>query len=95
RELFYPLDSLESILRRDIANNGKNPRLSDNPGKLLIYISYDKNGIEKLPNTLNKLTQAYEKITNKTDIKIWLNERFDFPPPPPPPNEPVEIELIE
>jgi hypothetical protein len=90
-ENFYPLDSLPNILRRDIENNGKKPRLSDSPEKLLIYISYDNGGIENLPKTLDKLTQAYERITNKTDINIWLNEKFDIPPPPPP-KEIIEIE---
>ena len=82
-EHFYPLDSLENVLRRDIENNGKNPMLSDRPDKLLIYISYDKNGLQKLPQTLDKLTQVYERITKKTDKNIWLNEKFDIPPPPP------------
>jgi hypothetical protein len=91
-ENFYPLDSLESVLKRDIENNGKNPQLSDNPKKLLIYVSYDKNGFENLTKTLDKLTQAYKRITNKTDINIWLNEKFDIPPPPPPPKEIIEIE---
>lgn len=98
-ENFYPLDSLPQILKRDLENNGKNPKLSDNPEKLLIYISYDKNGIEKLPNTLNKLTASFEQVTNRKDLKIWLNEKIDIPPPPPPPppppKEPEEIELIE
>ncbi|WP_276166427.1 hypothetical protein [Zobellia alginiliquefaciens] len=91
-ENFYPLDSLESVLKRDIENNGKNPQLSDNPEKLLIYVSYDENGFENLPKTLDKLTQAYKRITNKTDINIWLNEKFDIPPPPPPPKEIIKIE---
>jgi hypothetical protein len=92
-ENFFPLDSLESVLRRDIENNGENPRLSDNPEKLLIYISYDnKNGFEELPNTLNKLTETYNRITNKTDIKIWLNEKIYFIPPPPPPSSIPEYE---
>ncbi|MBT7850579.1 MAG: hypothetical protein HN714_03530 [Formosa sp.] len=94
-ENFYPLDSLPHILKRDLENNGKKPRLSDNPEKLLICISYDKNGIEKLPNTLSKLTTSFEQVTNKKDLKIWLNEKIDIPPPPTPPKEPVEIELIE
>lgn len=81
---FFPLDSLENVLRRDVENNGRNPRLSENPEKLLIYVSFDANGIEKLPNTLNKLTETYERITNKTDIKIVLNQKFNVPPPPPP-----------
>jgi len=87
----YPLDSLTSILRRDIDNNGKNSILSDTPEKLLIYISYNKNGFENLPETLDKLTQAYEIITNKTDINIWLYEKLDTPPPPPPPKEQDDI----
>ena len=94
-ENFYPLDSLPQILKRDLENNGKNPKLSDNPEKLLIYISYDKNGIKKLPNTLNKLTTSFEQVTNRKDLKIWLNEKIDIPPPPPPPKEIEEIELIE
>jgi len=60
-ENFYPLDSLPHILKRDLENNGKKPRLSDNPEKLLICISYYKNGIEKLPNTLSKLTTSFEQ----------------------------------
>jgi hypothetical protein len=84
-ENFYPLDSLPNILRRDIENNGKNPRLSDSPEKLLIYISYDNNAIEKLPNTIDKLTKGFEMVTERTDLKIWLNKRINIQPPPPPP----------
>ncbi|MFD0991058.1 hypothetical protein ACFQ1R_13195 [Mariniflexile jejuense] len=83
----YSLDSLTSILRRDLENNGKNPMLSERPDKLLIYITYTKNGFENLPKTLDKLTKAYELITNKTDINIYLDEKFDIPPPPPPKEE--------
>lgn len=91
-ENFYPLDSLESVLRKDIANNGNNPKLSDNPENLLIYISYDnKTGFKNLPSTLNQLTETYNRITNKTDIKIWLNGKISFVPPPPPMNE-IELD---
>lgn len=94
-ENFYPLDSLKSVLKRDFENNGKNPKFSDNPEKLLIYISYDHFEAKKLIKTIDKLTRAYEQITNRTDIKIWLNEKFYFPPPPPPmPTETEEIQLI-
>ena len=79
---FYPLDSLASVLKRDIENKGVNPRLSESPDKLLFYISYDKNGIKKLPKTLDKLTQIYKEITNKTAINIYLNEKLIIPPPP-------------
>ena len=91
-EDLYPLDSLTSILRRDLENNGGNPILSDSPEKLLIYISYDNNEFENLPKTLDKLTQSYELITNRTDINIWLDEKLDIPPPPTPPKEIEEIE---
>lgn len=93
-EYFYPLDSLKNVLKRDFYNNGKNPELSDNPKKLLINISYDELEPEKLTHTLDKLTKAYEEITNRTDIIIWLKEKYFWPPPPPPPKEPERIELI-
>lgn len=89
-ENFYPLDSLPGVLKRDLENNGKNPKLSDNPEKLLVYISYDKNGLEKLPNTLNQLTKSFKQITDRKDLKILLNEKFFIPPPP---NESIEIEF--
>ncbi len=41
--------------------------------------------------TLYKLTQTYERITNNTDIKIWLKEKFDIPPVPQPPKEPMKL----
>ncbi|QLG46996.1 hypothetical protein [Costertonia aggregata] len=94
-DLHYPLDSLENVLRRDIENYGENPMLADNPKKLLIYISYDSNGLKKLPETLDKLTEAYYKITDTTNINIWLDVKFDVPPPPPPFNEPEYIEEIK
>lgn len=93
-ENFYPLDSLPEVLKRDLENYGKNPKLSDNPEKLLIYISYDKNGIEKLPNTLNRLTNAFEQITDRKDLKILLNKKLSVTKPPPP-NELIEIDLNE
>lgn len=94
-QIFYPLDSLDNILKKDINNYGKDPFFSDKPEKLIIYISYDENGLERLPNTIDKLTDSYEKITSKLDIRIWLNERIEFIPPPPPPQQTQSIELIE
>ncbi|WP_162200410.1 hypothetical protein [Kordia jejudonensis] len=94
-EHFYPLDSLTNVLRRDLENNGKIPHLCDSPEKLLIYVSYDENGIEKLPNILHLLTKAYKDISGKTDLKIWLHNRISISEMPPPPPEPEEIELME
>ena len=85
-ERIFPLDSLESVLRRDIKNNGEKPRLSENPNKLTILISYD-NGFQNLTKTLDRLTKTYEKITNKTDINIWLVDEGNFKIPPRPKNQ--------
>ncbi|OBQ46414.1 hypothetical protein JJL45_11780 [Tamlana sp. s12] len=81
---FYQIDSLQKVIKRDIENNGKNPDLCDNQDKLLFYISYNDNLIGNLPKTLDELTESYYRITGKTDIKIWLNEKIYFVPPPPP-----------
>ncbi len=80
----FPLDSLESVLKMDITNNGINPMLSENSKKLLISISYDKkNEFNKLLKNLDKLTKQYYRITNKTDIKIWLTDKEFLKPPLP------------
>ncbi|TRO66823.1 hypothetical protein [Christiangramia sabulilitoris] len=85
RESIFPIDSLKSVLKRDIENNGGNPMLSENSEKLMVFISYDKNnGFKNLSNTLNQLTETYYGITNKTDIKIWLTDKEFFNPPPRP-----------
>ncbi len=85
-EFFYPLDSLESVLKREIYYDGTNPKFNTNPDYLIINISYDeKSGFKSLPNTLNRLTETYYRITNKTDINIKLGEKAMYPVPPPPP----------
>ncbi|WP_299715135.1 hypothetical protein [uncultured Tenacibaculum sp.] len=72
----FPLDSLQSVLKMDINNNGVNPILSENSKKLVISISYDKkNDFNKLLENLEELTEQYFEITNNTDIKIWLTDR--------------------
>lgn len=77
----YPLDSLYNVLKRDIENNGKKTNLCQSPKKLLISISYSDK-FENLPRVLDKLTDAYSKITNKTNIKIWLKTKVVIIPPP-------------
>tara|TARA_R110001632_G_scaffold45215_3_gene114861 strand:+ start:948 stop:1580 length:633 start_codon:yes stop_codon:yes gene_type:complete len=80
----FPLDSLESVLKMDIANNGINPMLSENSKKLVISISYDKkNEFNKLLENLDKLTEQYYGITNNADIKIWLTDKEFLKPPLP------------
>ncbi len=90
----YALDSLAVLLKKDLENNGKDPRFSDSPEKFLIYISYDDHDIEKLPILLDKLTTVFEQLSDKKNLNIWLNQKFDIPPPPPPPKEPEGIELV-
>ena len=82
---FYPLDSLASVLKKDFENNGKIPSWSVNPEKLMVFISYDNNKMERFPKTLERVVNEYEKLTDTIVLKIWLNEKFDIPPPPPPP----------
>ena len=79
----YSLDSLKSVLKRDYENYGKDPSLSDNPKKLLVQISYDKNEFKNFEQTLNKLIKTYEEIAEKTNINIWLIEKLEIPKPPP------------
>ncbi len=81
----YDIKSLESVLKRDYFNNGINPELSDNPNKLLIKVSIDSIKMNELSKTLDLLTDTYESISNKKDIKIWLEQYYTLIPPPPPP----------
>ena len=81
-------------MRRDLENFGKNPELADNPRKLLFYVSYDSLQPDKLNRMLDGLTDVYLKITDSTNINIWLNERIELIPPPPPPNGPEYVEEI-
>jgi len=80
----YPLDSMYSIIKRDIENKGKNPLLCENPKKLLFEISYWKKGNWDLHNTLDRLTNDFEGITNNRDTRIWFSQRIEDLPPPPP-----------
>lgn len=39
-ELYYSLDSLDKVLKKDFENNGKDPFYSDSPDKLQIRVYY-------------------------------------------------------
>lgn len=81
----FPLDSLEYVLKMDITNNGIHPMLSENSKKLVISISYDgQNEFSKLIENLDELTEQYYRITNNTDIKIWLTDKEFLKSPSPP-----------
>jgi hypothetical protein len=82
---YYSLDSLESMIRKDMQNFGKIPIHCERPEVLIFYITYDnKMSIENFPITLEKLIDSYEAITKKTDISITLKEIMKAPPLPPP-----------
>nr|WP_321246988.1 hypothetical protein [uncultured Psychroserpens sp.] len=82
---FFGLDSLNFALKRDIDNNGKNPRLARTPEKLMINISVDgKKWKEKLVRNLELLTSTYTNITGNTNLTIVLVNPIKVPPPPPP-----------
>jgi len=90
----FPLDSLENILKKDYFNNGKNSELSDAPNRLLIKISSHPYRSDKLKNTIDKLTDIYLKISDTTDIKIWLRQKLKPLPPPPPVTKIDVFEII-
>jgi len=75
-----PLDSLESILRKDIENNGKNSQLCESSEKLRICIQYsdDKKQFKNLNDILKQLTTSYYNITNQTNLKILLIDQNYF-----------------
>ena len=80
---FYPLDSLELVIKRDLNNYGKAPSYADHPDKLLFKITYDTDEFLKFPETLKTLVDVYEKTAQKTTIKIWVAAPIPVPPPPP------------
>lgn len=81
-EKTYPIDSLNSLLKKHYENQGMLPYYSDHPDKVIVSIKYETNKLEKLPSLLNKLIVAYERIENSKCLNVW----FDGKPPPPPPN---------
>lgn len=105
------IDSLANFLKKDITNYGKNYKLSESPNKLIILVSFDKKSSpKKLKNTLQKITNAFDKIGGKNILKINLSKFIPTPTPktPPPPNfkqkkkkktppppAPEKIEIIE
>jgi hypothetical protein len=84
---FLGLDSLNYVLKRDLDNNGKNPRFARNSEKLLINISAEgENWKEKLTRNLKLLTSTYANITGDTNLTIVLVNPVKIIPPPPPAN---------
>lgn len=83
---FYSSDSLEYFIKKDYSNNGKDPKFCDKPQKLIFKITADSLKLNSLNNSLDLVTQLYEKTTNKRELKIMIGTHFKpFPFPPPPP----------
>jgi hypothetical protein len=94
----YPLDSLQSMIDKNIKNFGKNDNMSSSPDKLVFDIVYPPDTDPKrLNNTLLQLTKAFDKVGGTNVLKVLLNDTFNIPPPPAPPAPPAPdiIEVVE
>lgn len=85
----YSLDSLIKIMTKDYFNFGKDPFYSSNPKKIVLYISYNENGLKKLPKLLEFITNTFEEINTKNELRISLHERIKILPPPPMPKKKI------
>lgn len=47
-EKAYPIDSLDSLLKKHFENNGELPYYSDHPDKVIVSIKYETNKLDKL-----------------------------------------------
>jgi len=84
----YPIDSLQSILKKDILNFGKLNQYSDSPERLIIIVNVE---IDELENSLIELFEYYNEIKSESTDSIKLNINFSrWLEPRPPPPVPVE-----
>lgn len=75
---FYPVDSLEQILKNDLMNYGRNNKLADNPKSLVIQLlNPEKESIEDIENNLTNLCRIYNKIKSETKDSLELNIEFE------------------
>lgn len=75
---FYPFDSLEQILKKDLLNNGRNNKFSDNPKSLIIQLlNPEKESIKNIENNLINLCKIYNEIKSSTKGGLVLNIEFE------------------
>lgn len=82
-EKTYPIDSLNSLLKKHYENQGTLPFYSDHPDKVVVSIKYETNKLDKLPSLLNRLIIAYDRVENSKCLNVWFDGKQ---PPPTPPN---------
>lgn len=78
---FYSLDSLDTAIKAEQSYRR-------NGYEFACAIAYEHKDFKNLNNTLDKITDSYKKITDTTDLLIYLRLPFDPPSPPPPPPPP-------
>jgi len=88
-EKYYPIDSLESILKTDLLNNGIDNKFADNPRRLVIkFLNPYKESIQDLEKNLLNIFKIYNNIESQTKDSFRLNIDFEeliimkSPPPP-------------
>ncbi len=89
---YYPLDSLDFLLKKDLLNNGKDLKFSNSSKKLIVSLSISEKGkIFELKKLLARVFQSYNKIkeeaTDSIELNLQFNKRLKIIPPPPKPPE--------
>lgn len=80
-EKAYPIDSLNSLLKKHYENPENLPYYSEHPNKVIVSIKYETNKLDKLSSLLDTLIRAYDRVEYSHCLNVWLNGK-----PPPPPN---------
>ena len=72
----YPLDSLESIVKKDLANNGKQIGWSEGPEWLLFQVSSEREDLTAFSNLLVLLTKIHDKHNKQNNLNILVSDPF-------------------
>jgi hypothetical protein len=77
----YPLDSIQSLFRKDFFNTENHPDFTSDPNRLFLIIKQKKDSpVENLITVLKRIAISYEELNSSTRLNILLVH----PPPPPP-----------
>lgn len=73
-ERFYPIDSLKSLLKKDLFNNGANNKLADNPQSFRIRLLHpNKKTMQDIEDSLLHLLDIYNEINTQVNDSLQLN----------------------
>jgi len=76
---YYSTDSLQSFLRKDLLNYGKDRNFSDNPKRLIISIELESNQkISEVKKILFEIFETYNKLKKNKRDTIPLNIYFNW-----------------